>query len=198
VSADGPRGETTILEPTPAERTVARRVSESRATVPSLELTVALDRAGPVATPRLLSACAHALAEHPRANAAYRDGHFELYSRVNIGLVLALDQAYLIPTVFDAAAKAPAELDQEVSELRRRALAGELTAAAFSGATFTVWNAGELELTQAALPVVPPQAGALAAGTEALTLSCDHRILYGAPAASFLRAVIRRLAPGDR
>jgi pyruvate/2-oxoglutarate dehydrogenase complex dihydrolipoamide acyltransferase (E2) component len=43
------------------------------------------------------------------------------------------------------------------------------------------------------VPVVPPQAAVLTAGTEALTLTCDHRILYGASAAGFLGAVSRWL-----
>jgi pyruvate dehydrogenase E2 component (dihydrolipoamide acetyltransferase) len=112
---------------------------------------------------------------------------------VNIGLVLALEQAYLIPTVFDADRKPVNELEQEVARLRQQAAAGELSAPAFSGATFTVWNAGEHGLAQASIPIVPPQAGALAAGTVSLTLTCDHRILYGAAAAAFLTAVRQKL-----
>jgi pyruvate dehydrogenase E2 component (dihydrolipoamide acetyltransferase) len=193
MSVTGPRGDTTIVEPTAGERTVARRAAESRATIPQLELTVSAGRWRGVGTAHLLRACAQALAQHPRVNAAYRDGHFELYSRVNIGLVLALDQTYLIPTVLDADRKPVDELEREVEQLHRQAAAGELAAPAFSGATFTVWNAGELGVGQASIPVVPPQAGALAAGTTSLTLACDHRILYGAAAAAFLTAVCRKL-----
>lgn len=193
MSVTGPKGDTTIIEPTAAERTVARRAAESRATIPHLELTVPAASAAPVTTACLLRACAQALAQHPRANAAYRDGHFEFYSRVNIGVILALEQAYVIPTVLDADRKPVEELEEELDGLSRQAAAGELAAPAFSGATFTVWNAGEHGLGQASVPVVPPQAGALTAGTMALTLSCDHRILYGAPAAAFLTAVGRKL-----
>jgi pyruvate dehydrogenase E2 component (dihydrolipoamide acetyltransferase) len=192
VSVTGPKGDTTIVEPTAAERTVARRAAESRATVPHLELSVPAGKPAAVSTACLLRACAQALAQHPRVNAAYRDGHFELYSRVNIGLVLAQDQSYLIPTVFDADRKPVEELEEEVARLREQAGAGELSAPAFSGATFTVWNASEHGLSQASIPVVPPQAGALAAGTASLTLTCDHRILYGAQAAAFLTAVRRK------
>ena len=201
MSAEGSRGEVTVVEPSAAERAVARRAAESRATVPHLELSVWRRPAhpgDPVPTAALVQACARALIEHPRANAAYRDGRFELYSRVNIGLVLALPGAYLTPTVFDADGKTTEELERELSSLRAQATDGHMTASALSGATFTVWNAGEHGLAQAALPVVPPQAGALAAGTDCLTLSCDHRILYGAPAAAFLTAVNRQLEQGTR
>jgi pyruvate dehydrogenase E2 component (dihydrolipoamide acetyltransferase) len=196
VSGAGPKGETRVIEPTPAERTVARRVAESRATVPHLELTVPRSSAAELEPERVLSACALALVEHPRANSAYRDGHFELYSRINIGLVLALDDSYLIPTVSDADSKTLDELRREAADLKGGALRGRLAPQAFSGATFTVWNASELGIAQASLPVVPPQAAVLVAGTTFLTLTCDHRILYGAAAAGFLAAVSRRLEEG--
>jgi pyruvate dehydrogenase E2 component (dihydrolipoamide acetyltransferase) len=188
----GARGETRIEEPTAAERTVARRAAESRATVPALELNVETSGEG-TSTARLVRACAHALAEHPRANGAYRDGRFELYSRVNVGVVVATDDTYAIPTVFDAERRSLAELEHEVERLEAGATAGTLTAPAFTAATCTVWNAGALGLAAASIPVVPPQAAALAAGTRALTLCCDHRILYGARAAAFLEAVAHHL-----
>jgi len=180
-----------IEEPTAAERTVARRAAEARATVPDLELTVAAS--GPVRTARLIHACALALIEHPRANAAYRDGRFELYARINVGVVIAAEGVYVIPTVFDANRKPVAELEKEIAELTEAAGADALTSAAFSGATFTVWNAAELGLAAASIPPVPPQAAALAAGTAALTLSCDHRILYGSRAADFLKTLAHHL-----
>ena len=195
--SNGPKGETSAGQLTPAERTVARRAAESRATIPHLELSVPVPASAQLDTAQLIRACALALVEHPRGNGSYRDGHFELYSRVNIGLVLALEDTYLIPTVFDADGKALDELRGEVAELERAAIGGRLTASAFSGATFTLWNAGALGIGQASLPVVPGQAAVLAAGTTSLTLTCDHRILYGAAAAGLLADVSRRLAAGS-
>jgi pyruvate dehydrogenase E2 component (dihydrolipoamide acetyltransferase) len=183
----------TILEPSAQERAVGRRAAESRATVPVLELSVVLASAAEATSGSLVAVCASALRDHPRANGAYRDGHFELYSRVNVGVVVAEGERYLIPTVFDADLKSPPELDDEIAQLSGDALAGRLSAGSFSGATFTVWHAARHGLASAAIPVVPPQAAALAAGTQSLTLSCDHRILYGAAAAAFLAAVRLRL-----
>jgi pyruvate dehydrogenase E2 component (dihydrolipoamide acetyltransferase) len=191
LSSEGARGEVTVEEPTAAERAVARRAAESRATIPSLELSVVRD--GPASTARLVHACAAALGEHRRANAAYRDGRFELYSRVNVGVLVSSGDTYAIPTLFDADRKGHAELEDELAALTASTLAGELTAAAYGGATFTVWNAAEHGLAAAAIPVVPAQAAALAAGTRALTLCCDHRILYGARAAAFLEAISHHL-----
>jgi pyruvate dehydrogenase E2 component (dihydrolipoamide acetyltransferase) len=198
------KGETRIEEPTRAQRTVARRAAESRATVPHLELSsdvvVAEDRD---ILPLAVSACARALRQFPRANASYRDGRFELYSRVNVGVALATEDAYVIATVFDADARAMAEIAAEVERLRERAARGELSPPDLSGATFTVSEAG----AKSGGPlIVPPQAAALSLGTvreapvvragaivaassATITLACDHRILFGAYAAEFLAAI---------
>lgn len=189
----GPKGEVTVQEPTPAERTMARRAAEARATVPDTELTVLLSSPMTQPTERLVSACALALREHPRANAAYRDGHFELYSRVNVGVILTTPEQYLVPTVLDADRKSVSELGAELEQLRDRGAAGQLSVSAFSGATFTLWNAAEQGMAQASIPILVPQAAALVAGTGSLTLVCDHRILYGAHAAAFLATVQRLL-----
>jgi pyruvate dehydrogenase E2 component (dihydrolipoamide acetyltransferase) len=211
----GGKGQAAIHEPSASERAVARRTAEARATVPDLELglEVAMDAAAERCQREdcsldglLVSACAAALRAVPRANGAYRDGRFEFYSRVNVGFVVAHEDTYVIPTVFDADRKSPAELSAEIARLVADAAARILPPPAFSGATFTIWNAGALGLTRAGAIINPPQAGALAAGALrevpvvqdgrvragqliSLTLACDHRILYGAHAAALLTTV---------
>ncbi len=212
-----------MQEPTAAERTIARRAAESRATVPSIELAVEVEMApcldlrerhtGSI-TALLVRASGLALRDHPRANGAYRDGRFELYSRINVGIVVAVEGVYAIPTVFDADQKPLDALTEEIEELVDGTRAGRLASPAFSGATFTLWNAGALGVDQANIPVVPSQSAALAAGMigetlvlgegeliasrpMTVTLSCDHRILYGAGAAGFLEAVKSRLEQGE-
>ena len=87
MSAAGAKGETRIEEPTAAERAIARRAAEARATVPDLELRADVDMARALelrgsqgrSIPAILTrACAVALRAVPRANGAYRDGRFEL------------------------------------------------------------------------------------------------------------------------
>ena len=220
--AAGVKGEVRIQEPERWQQAVARRSAEARATVPHVELetVVSMDRAAEQArdldcTPAalVLHACALALREVPLANAAYRDGKFELYSRINVGVVVAADEMYAIPTLFDADTMSPLQLSREVERLHARARAGQLASPELSGATFTFWDAGELGLTRAAPLVVPPQAAALAAGAiqpvlqihdeipvpthpMTITLACDHRILYGSRAAEFLNRVKRQLEEG--
>lgn len=187
------KGDSRIEEPTPAERAVIRRAAESRATVPALELSLASPSPDPLPTARVVRACALALRAQPRANASYRDGKFELHSRVNVGVLVADEQLYAIPTVFDADEKRLDELADEIQELRTQARAGALASPALSGATFTVWNAAEQGILAASLPVVPPQAAALTAGLRDLVLACDHRILYGGRAVGFLKALAHHL-----
>jgi pyruvate dehydrogenase E2 component (dihydrolipoyllysine-residue acetyltransferase) len=219
VSSEGAKGQTEVEEPSAAQRLVARRVAEARATVPDVELSADVEmsacarltqEAGWSLESVLIRACALALREVPRANGAYRDGRFELYSRVNLGLVVATADAYVIPVVFDADQKSLSSLAEEVAELTIGAARGQLSASAFSGATFTVWNLGAYGVQSASLVTNPPQAGALASGAVreapvvrdgtiapgllmSITLACDHRILYGAEAAGFLAAVKSKL-----
>ena len=206
----GIKGTVEIVEPTRAERTIARRAAESRATVPDLTLAVDVNMTAALAltddrpaslTALLVRAAALALRAHPRANAAYRDGRFELYSRVNAGVVVAPGEA---ATVLDADQKTLEALTAEIDDLERRA--SELTSPELSGATFTL---SRYSVTRAEAVITPPHAVAFAAGEVrevavvqdgsvkaapllTLTLACDHRILYGEHAAAVL-AEIRRL-----
>jgi pyruvate dehydrogenase E2 component (dihydrolipoamide acetyltransferase) len=214
------KGEVVVQEPDAAQRTVARRTAEARATIPHVEMSSEVEMSAALAvrerercslTALLVRACALSLREVPHANGAYRDGRFELYSRVNVGVVVAADDMYVIPTVFDADQLTLPELTASIDELRLRARERTLTSPAFAGATFTLWNAGALGLTRSGIIINPPQAGALACGEVreapvvrngqiipgrlmAATLACDHRVLYGAVAAEFLAAFARALS----
>jgi pyruvate dehydrogenase E2 component (dihydrolipoamide acetyltransferase) len=215
----GVKGEVRIEEPDALQRTVARRTAEARATIPQIEMsaevemTAALevrDRERCSLTALLVRACALSLREIPFANGAYRDGRFELYSRINVGVVVAAGDIYAIPTVFDADRKALAELTTEIDALSRQARERTLSSPAFAGATFTLWNAGAQGVTSAGIVINPPQACALAAGlireapalrdgtlTTArpmtVTLACDHRIIYGERATGLISALRLRL-----
>ena len=223
------KGSVRVQEPTRAERLIARRAAESRATVPDLELAAIVDMSAMVAarselgaaagtesapslTAVIVKACAIALCESPRANACYRDGHFELYSRVNVGVAITTGDSFAVPTVTDADVKSVSEVSAELRSLAASVQAGTITPPELAGATFTVANLGTLGVSAFNPPVVPPQAAILAVGAVRevpvvrngdivrgdemqLTLACDHRILYGALAAKFLariRALLER------
>ncbi len=202
------KGEVRIEEPTRLQRSIARRAAESRATVPHLDASTEVQLVGTDdLLARVVQASALALRAVPKANASYRDGRFELYSRVNVGVAFPTDDAYLIPTVFDADAKAPEELRQLLDELGARTRNGELSPPELSGATFTVWPTG----AHGGAPlIVPPQAAALGVGAPreaavirdgsvspglvlTVTLACDHRILYASHATDLLAAIASHL-----
>ena len=114
------KGTVQIEEPSKLQSTVARRMAESKATAPHFYLEAEVDmtravaarsRVKELAGPDLnvpsfndmvVKAVGLALREHPRANGAYRDGRFELYSRVNVGVAVAARDALVVPTIFDA------------------------------------------------------------------------------------------------
>jgi pyruvate dehydrogenase E2 component (dihydrolipoamide acetyltransferase) len=151
----------------------------------------------------VVKACARALARHPRANGAYGDGRFDLFERVNVGVAVAAAEALLVPTIFDADRKSLGALAVESRDLALRAREGRLTPPELAGGTFTVSNLGMFGITHFTAVLNPPQAAILAVGAleqravvrdgapavghrMTVTLTCDHRILYGADAAAFL------------
>ena len=154
----------------------------------------------------VVKACAIALREHPRANGAYRDGQLELYSRINVGVAVAAQDALVVPTVFDADRKGLREISRTARELAEKVREGKITPPELSGGTFTVSNLGMYGISNFSAVINPPQAGILAVGaiTERpvardgeittahlmpVTLACDHRILYGAAGAEFLARI---------
>lgn len=214
------KGETTVVEPSRSERAIARRTAEVRATVPDLELTAEVDADGLLAAAAnhphgvaaaLARACAIALRAHPRANAAYRDGRYELYGRVNVAVALPVGDGWQSPVLHDAETRPVAELAAELDRLAARAEAGELTPPELAGATFTLTDLGRFPISRAGALLVPGQAAALAAGAlqdvpvvrdgavvpghrSSLTLACDSRILFGEHAGRFIAAIAEAVA----
>jgi pyruvate dehydrogenase E2 component (dihydrolipoamide acetyltransferase) len=218
----GNRGELQVQELTRLQRTVSRRMAESKATAPDFTLEVEIDMTlcvelrerlkqvegkPPSYNDMVVKACANALRDHPRANAAYRDGKFELYSRVNVGVAVAANDALVVPTVFDADRKSLGEISRTVRELAEKVRDGTITPPELSGGTFTVSNLGMYGIDRFTAVINPPQAAILAVGAlrkrpvvdeggrivardmMSATLVCDHRILYGADGAEFLARV---------
>jgi pyruvate dehydrogenase E2 component (dihydrolipoamide acetyltransferase) len=216
------KGEVTTTEPTRTQALIARRMAESRATIPAFTLRASVDmtqcaemRASlkasgaeqvPSYNDLVVKACAIALAEHPRANGAYKDGKFERYSRVNVGIAVAAEDSLVVPTIFDADRKGLAQIAAESRALAERVRAGTVTPPEVAGGTFTVSNLGMFGVRSFEAVINPPQAAILSVGlleqrpvvrdgevvvrhVMDVELACDHRILYGAPAAEFLARV---------
>ena len=231
ISSEGPRagnyhagakGEPRVQALTRLQQVVARRMAEVKSTVPefqvqtevrmddALALRTQLKELIPDAPPSvndlIVRAAAMALRLHPRANSSYKEGRFEIYPRVNVGIAVAAGDALIVPTIMDADVRSIPSIAQEARRLAARARSGEITPAELSGATFTVSNLGMFGMTAITPVINSPQAAILGVGTSrgvpviedgalvehqmlTLTLSCDHRILYGADAAKFLYSI---------
>jgi pyruvate dehydrogenase E2 component (dihydrolipoamide acetyltransferase) len=165
--------------------------------------TAATEEVGPTINDMIVKAAAIALHENPHMNSAYKDDSVELYGRVNVGFAVATPDALLVPTIFDADSKPLDKIADETRALATRARAGKITPQELSGGTFTVSNLGMFGASSFTAIINAGQAAILAVGAlrdEAvarngtvvlgtrmtLTLTCDHRIVYGAHAASFL------------
>jgi len=221
----GPKGEPEVTELTRLQRTVSRRMAESKATAPDFALSLDADMTlcielrtrlkeqtdhAPSFNDMVVKAAALALRDHPKVNGAYRDGHFELYPRVNVGMAVAAQDTLVVPVIRDADEKSLGEISRQARRLIGLVREGEITPPDLSGGTFTVSNLGMYGVERFTGVINPPQAAILTVGALVkkpavddrgqvvardlmnLTMVCDHRILYGADGAEFL-AMVRKL-----
>lgn len=208
------------MVPTPTQATIARRMAHAAATVPVFTVSTDADvsqivaqreiarQRGEGSAPSLndfvVKAAALALRDFPRFNASWADGQIELYSRVNVGIAVATDDALLVPVIDEADRRTLAEIAAETRRLVEAARARTLRPEELQDATFTVSNLGMFGVRAFTAIVDAPQAAILAVGgvrrepaesgaggvvfrdVMTLTLSCDHRVVYGADGARFL------------
>jgi pyruvate dehydrogenase E2 component (dihydrolipoamide acetyltransferase) len=217
------KGDVSVVELTRTQQVVARRMAEAKATIPEFTLVAEIDMENAVAlrarlkeiageddvvpsyNDMVVKACATALRDHPRANGSYKDGKFELYSRVNVGVAVAAQNALVVPVIHDADQKSMGHIARDMRKLAARVRDGTVSPPELAGGTFTVSNLGMYGITEFTAVINPPQAAILAVGAMdrrpvvvdergkiearhrmAVSLVCDHRILYGADAAEFL------------
>jgi pyruvate dehydrogenase E2 component (dihydrolipoamide acetyltransferase) len=176
---DDSRGGGVTTELSRLQRLVARRMSDSRATVPDFEVRVNVDMGAcgelrsqlksvterpPSFNDMILKASALALRDHPRANGSYTEDGFEIHQRVNIGIAVATDDALVVPTVFDADRASLGEIARTTRTLAAKVRDGSITPPELAGGTFTVSNLGMFGIDQFSAVINPPQAAILAVG----------------------------------
>jgi pyruvate dehydrogenase E2 component (dihydrolipoamide acetyltransferase) len=226
-TAQGARGDVRVVELTATQATIARRMEQSAAEIPSFTVSADADVTELVALRRgareessqapslndfVVKAAALVLGELPRFNASYVDGRIECYSRINVGVAVAVDDALLVPVVADADKRTLGEIAAETQRLAAGARDRSLRPEELRDGTFTVSNLGMFGVRSFTAIVDPPQTAILAVGgvrrapTEGasgevvfrdvmtLTLSCDHRVVYGADGARFLSRLCELLA----
>ncbi len=154
----------------------------------------------------ILKATALALRDHPKLNSTFQDEMIRIYEDINICMAVALPEGLItpvIPTVDKLSVWDICKITKDKAEKARR---GSLTMEEIMGGTFTFTNVGNIKVEVATPIINPPQVGILAAGTIVaelqmidgevverskmfLSLTVDHRIVDGYPAALFLNAV---------
>jgi pyruvate dehydrogenase E2 component (dihydrolipoamide acetyltransferase) len=154
----------------------------------------------------VMKATARALRDHPRMNALQREGAVELVDEINLGVAVALPEGLIVPTIRRADTKSLADIAAEAHALAHQVRAGQAAYDAVTGGTFTITNLGAYDI-DAFTPIInPPQVGILGLGRVVekpavhqgaiavrsmmfLSLTFDHRVVDGAPAAAFLQDV---------
>jgi pyruvate dehydrogenase E2 component (dihydrolipoamide acetyltransferase) len=170
----------TEIPHTGMRRTIARRLAESKATVPHFYLTtdchvdalIALRAEVNRTAPRRISindfvirAMASALNQVPEANVTWTDTAVRQYDTVDISVAVSTPTGLLTPIIREADRKSLGAISAEVATLAERARAGKLRPSDYEGGSFSISNLGMHDVTAFQAIINPPQAGILAVGT---------------------------------
>ena len=162
-------------------------------------------------TTLLTKAVTKALRDFPTLNAWYGGGIHQIHERIHIGMATALDDGLVVPVIQDADRMTLADLGQSIKTLANQARKGTLASDLYSGSTFSITNLGGpgveyftpiLNSPEVAILGVGATQQALAFNEEGevvqkdylpLSLSFDHQVIDGLPAAEFLARVVSYL-----
>jgi pyruvate dehydrogenase E2 component (dihydrolipoamide acetyltransferase) len=164
-------------------RTIARRLTESKQTVPHFYLTIDLD-AAPLSAARkqinaeladdgekvslndlVIKACAIALRRVPEVNASFAGDSIHYHQVVDISVAVAIPDGLVTPVVRDADLKGVREIAREVKDLASRAKNKKLAPEEMKDGTFSVSNLGMFGITEFSAVINPPEGAILAVGT---------------------------------
>jgi pyruvate dehydrogenase E2 component (dihydrolipoamide acetyltransferase) len=172
----------TRIPHTSIRKVIARRMLESKQTVPHFYLTVELEIDALLAARQainavvekkgtkvsvndmVIKACAKALRDHPECNASWAEDEMIQYGAVDISVAVATDRGLITPIVRNADMKGLAQIATEMKDLAARAKVGKLKLDEFQGGGFTISNLGMFGINDFAAIINPPQAMILAVG----------------------------------
>ena len=158
--------------------TIARRLGESKQTIPHYRVSIDLDADALMARRRaladtgvrvsvndlLLEAVARALVRHPRVNAQFDGNEVLEFGQADVAVAVATDSGLITPVIRAADGKPVERLAAESRDLAARARAGKLTREEITGGTFTVSNLGMYGIKSFDAIINPPQVAILAVG----------------------------------
>ena len=157
-------------------------------------------------TELLVKVVAHALRAHPRLNATLTDEGIHLLTEINIGVAVALEDGLVVPVIRNVDRQGLSAISAQVKEFAEKARKNQLTPGELQGGTFTVTNLGNFGVDGFTPIINPPECAILGVGRIlkkpvvhedeivprsmlTLSLTFDHRVVDGAPAAQFLQTV---------
>src|SRR5918993_1605270 len=167
---------------TSIRKVIARRMLESKQTVPHFYLTVDLEIDALLAARQainavaekkgskvsvndmMIKACAKALRDHPECNASWTEDEMIQYGAVDISVAVATDRGLITPILRSADMKGLAQIATEMKDLAARAKTGKLKLEEFQGGGFTISNLGMFGIQNFSAIINPPQAMILAVG----------------------------------
>lgn len=182
-AASGQRPPPRVEKASSMRRTIARRLTESKQTVPHYYLTIDVD-IGPLADARrsmnaelesqgakvslndlIIKAAAVALRRVPEVNASWRDKEIHYHQVVDISVAVAIEEGLVTPVVRDADRKGVAEIASEVRDLAERAREKRLQPEEMTDGTFSISNLGMFGIEEFSAVINPPEGAILAVGT---------------------------------
>jgi pyruvate dehydrogenase E2 component (dihydrolipoamide acetyltransferase) len=210
------------------QKTVARRLTESKQTVPHFYVSTEIDMTDALAMRQTLNAAlsedgikisvndlvvravALALEKFPEVNSSFKDNQFIHHKHINIGIAVDISNGLVVPVLRDVNTKGLRTIAREAKALIEKARINKLSLNDFQGGTFSVSNLGMMDVSDFIPVINPPEAAILAVASTKktfvpindqpvlrdimkVTVSADHRIVYGANVARFLQEVKRLL-----
>ncbi len=154
----------------------------------------------------LIQACAQALVEYPHLNVQLTETELISLDEVNIGLAVDTARGLMVPVLHNADQKTIGVINDELLDLVQRTLNGKLLPGEYNGGCFTITNLGAFGIDSFSPIINPPETAILGVGritkkpavrdgelvirdSLTLSLSFDHRLIDGAPAAEFLQRI---------
>ncbi len=200
---------------------IARRTAQSNQEIPHFYVTSEINMGAAIAlrsqlndalqgevrvsiNDMLIKAVAKTLVKHPLLNSTFRGDHLEVSPSIDIGVVVAVEEGLIVPTIRNCQSKSLVEVARASKDLIERAQKGGLRAEEMTGGTFSISNMGMFDVDNFAAIIFPGQAAMLAVGTVKArpvvkdgqlavgqtmfaTIAVDHRIADGKEAALFMR-----------
>jgi pyruvate dehydrogenase E2 component (dihydrolipoamide acetyltransferase) len=177
-----PQAEDEVVELSKMQRIIARRMADSKATVPHFYLSTEVDMGKAIALRKefnaalepegikvsvndlIVRASGLALRDNRQFHRSFSGDHLVYHAHANVGIAVALDDGLIVPVIRAVETKSLREVAVEARDLAERARAGQLKQPEIEGGTFTVSNLGMFGVTDFGAIINPPEPGILAVG----------------------------------